>query len=137
MRRHSPSHRRGVETIELAICLPVLLLVIYAGFEYGWLVLRSMQIDQAARVGARYAAMYGSSAESIHARVADALQRSGIAGATVIVDPADPGSVEAGTSITVTVDVDYSEVKLLGLNGIMPLPTALHGRASMVREPDS
>jgi len=33
--------------------------------------------------------------------------------------------------------VDYSEVKLLGLSGIMPLPTALHGRASMVREPDS
>ena len=137
MRRGRPTLRRGIETIELAICLPVLLLVTFAGFEYGWLVLRSMQIDQAARAGARYAAMSGSNAESIHDRVSQALQRSGIAGATVIVDPADPSSVEAGTSITVTVDVDYSEVKLLGLGGIMPLPAALHGRASMVREPDS
>jgi Flp pilus assembly protein TadG len=137
MRRRRPNLRRGIETIELAICLPVLLLVTFAGFEYGWLVLRSMQIDQAARAGARYAAMSGSNAESIHDRVAQALQRSGIAGATVIVDPADPSSVEAGTSITITVDVDYSEVKLLGLGGIMPLPAALHGRASMVREPDS
>ena len=137
MRRRRPNLRRGIETIELAICLPVLLLVTFAGFEYGWLVLRSMQIDQAARAGARFAAMSGSNAESIHDRVAQALQRSGIAGATVVVDPADPSSVEAGTSITVTVDVDYSEVKLLGLGGIMPLPAALHGRASMVREPDS
>lgn len=137
MRRHRPNLRRGIETIELAICLPVLLLVTFAGFEYGWLVLRSMQIDQAARAGARYAAMSGSNAESIHDRVAQALQRSGIAGATVTVDPADPSSVEAGSSITVIVDVDYSEVKLLGLSGIMPLPAALHGRASMVREPDS
>jgi Flp pilus assembly protein TadG len=137
MRRRRPTLRRGIETIELAICLPVLLLVTFAGFEYGWLVLRSMQIDQAARAGARYAAMSGSNAESIHDRVAQALQRSGIASATVIVDPADPSSVEAGTSITITVDVDYSEVKLLGLGGIMPLPAALHGRASMVREPDS
>jgi Flp pilus assembly protein TadG len=137
MRRRRPTLRRGIETIELAICLPVLLLVTFAGFEYGWLVLRSMQIDQAARAGARYAAMSGSNAAAIHDRVSEALQRSGIAGATVVVDPADPTSVEAGTAITVTVDVDYSEVKLLGLRGIMPLPEALHGRASMVREPDS
>ena len=52
MKRPRPVLRRGIETIELAICLPVLLLVTFAGFEYGWLVLRSMQIDQAARAGA-------------------------------------------------------------------------------------
>lgn len=137
MKRRRTSVRRGLEATELAVCLPLFLLVVFSGFEYGWLMLRSMQIDQAARTGARYAAMYGSDSESIHDRVAEALQKSGISSATVTVEPADPSSVEAGTSITVTVDVDYSQVRLLGLRGIMPLPSTLHGQASMIREPDS
>ena len=47
--------RRGIESIELLIGLPILLLVVAAGIEYGWVVLRSSQLDHAARVGARAA----------------------------------------------------------------------------------
>ena len=54
--------RRGVESIELMLALPVLLLVIFAGFEYGWAILRSIQLDHAARVGAREAALSGATA---------------------------------------------------------------------------
>lgn len=128
---------RGVETVELAVSLPVLLFVLFAGFELGWALLRSIQIDHAARVGAREAALYGSTAASVQSRVLENLQGSGIDTATITIDPADPSVVVPGEAISVEIVVDYSDVELLGLSGLMPLPESLSGRASMVKEPDS
>lgn len=135
-RRHRTS-RRGVETIELMLALPVLLLVIFAGFEYGWVILRSIQLDHAARLGARQSALSGATADSIEDSIRASLNGVGIPGAEITLTPPDPSSAAAGTSITVEVQVDYSNVQLLGLSSFMPLPQTLRGRASMVREPDS
>lgn len=129
--------RRGAETAEAAVALPIVLLAIFAGFEYGWLVLRSMQLDHVARVGARYAAMSGVNSQSVQERVQTALSQAGIAGATITVTPADPSDAETGDSVTVKVEVPYSSVRLLGLSRLMPLPSSLEGRASMVKEPDA
>jgi hypothetical protein len=125
-----------VETIEVAIALPLLLIVIFAGFEYGWAILRNIQADHAAREGARVAALSGATAAQVEARVFDALGDSGIVGAAVEIDPADPGAVAPGLPITVRVLVPYQSNRLLGLAGLMPLPQELAGRASMVKEPD-
>lgn len=127
---------RGVETIEVAIALPLVLIVIFAGCEYGWVMLRSLQADNAAREGARVAALYGVSAAQVQLRVQDALDDAGIAGATVSLEPVEPGLVPVGTPITVRVTVPYRQNKLLGLSSLMPLPQNLHGTASMLKEPD-
>ena len=129
--------RRGAETVELTVALPILLLVIFAGFEYGWMILRSIQIDHAARLGARQSALSGATADSIEDSIRASLNGVGIPSATISLTPPDPSSADAGTSITVEVQVDYSNVQLLGLSSFMPLPQTLRGRASMVREPDS
>ncbi|GEM_PF-608269 len=129
--------RRGVETIELMLSLPVLLLVIFAGFEYGWAILRSIQLDHAARVGAREAALSGATAESIENSIRTSLNGLGMPSAVITLSPADPSAAPAGTSIQIDVQVEYSNVQLLGLSRLMPLPESLRGRASMVREPDS
>lgn len=135
-RRHR-AFRRGAETVELTVALPILLLVIFAGFEYGWVILRSIQVDHAARLGARQSALSGATAESIEDSIRASLDGVGIPGATISLTPPDPSSAGAGTSITVEVQVDYSNVQLLGLSSFLPLPQTLRGRASMVREPDS
>jgi len=129
--------RRGVESIELMLTLPVLLLVVFGGFEYGWAILRSVQLDHAARLGARQAALSGATAESIEDSIRTSLNGLGMTAATITLTPADPASAPAGTSITVDVRVQYVTVQLLGLSRFMPLPESLRGRASMVREPDS
>ena len=129
--------RRGVETVELAVALPVLLFVLFAGFEFGWALLRSIQIDHAARVGAREAALYGSSTISVQDRILANLKEVGIGTATITISPADPGIADPGEPISVEVLVDYDDVQLLGLSGLMPLPDSLRGRASMVKEPES
>ena len=56
----SATARRGSESIEAAIAVPLLLLVIFAACEYGWLVLKSTQIDGVARLGARSLVLQGS-----------------------------------------------------------------------------
>lgn len=129
--------RRGVETIELAVTLPVVLLVIFAGFEIGWAILCSTQLDHAARVGAREAALSGSTAQSVEDRVRVALDEAGIKGATISMNPSDPTSAATGEPITVEVRVDYANIQLLGLSKLMRLPAELGGKAAMAKEPDS
>ncbi|MFM7260403.1 MAG: TadE/TadG family type IV pilus assembly protein [bacterium] len=129
--------RRGIETVELALALPVLLFVIFAGFEYGWAVLRTVQLDHAARVGAREASLHGSDAMSVEQRVLGALEALGIDNASITVTPADPEGASAGEAISVEVQVRYEDVQLLGLSDFMPLPSHLRGKASMVKEPET
>ncbi|MBC03135.1 MAG: hypothetical protein CMJ34_07510 [Phycisphaerae bacterium] len=129
------SRRRGIESIELLLGLPVLLLVVAAGIEYGWMILRSSQLDHAARVGARAASLADADGISVTARVNQTLAASGIETAFVDFLPGDPGSIPSGEVITVVVSLDYSDAGLLGLGSFMPLPDTLAGRAAMVREP--
>lgn len=129
--------RRGSESVEAVVSLPVLLLVILGGFEYGWAVLKSVQIDHAARIGARLAALSGSTSQQVSQEVETVLQQNGIADATVTLEPSDPSSASAGQAIVVRVEAPYGSNRLLGLSSMMPLPSKLAGRASMVKEPDA
>lgn len=128
--------RSGSESAEMIIALPVVILVIFAGFEYGWAALKSIQMDHAARVGARVAALSGSTSADVENKVNTALLNSGIVGATLTINPQDPSTAPLGTPITVLIETNYSNVQLLGLSRMMPLPTVLKGRASMVKEPE-
>ena len=134
--RHASAHRRrGIESIELLLGLPVLLLVVAAGIEYGWMILRSTQLDHAARVGARAASLADADGISVVDRVNDTLNASGIETASIEFLPGDPASIPPGEVVTVLVTLDYSDVGLLGLGSFMPLPENLTGRAAMIREP--
>lgn len=129
--------RKGAETAEAAVTLPLVVLVIFAGFEYGWLVLRSMQLDHVARIGARYAVLSGSNGQGVQERVEAALAQAGISGATITFTPTEPSDAAPGDPVVVRIEVPYASVRLLGLSQLMPLPSSLEGRASMVREPDA
>lgn len=134
--RHSGTRRhRGIESIELLLGLPILLLVVAAGIEYGWMIVRTTQLDHAARVGARAASLVDADGLSVINRVTDTLQASGIETASVEFLPGEPGSIPSGEVITVLISIDYSDEALLGLASFMPLPDTLRGRAAMVREP--
>lgn len=134
--RHSKVHRRrGIESIELLLGLPILLLVVAAGIEYGWMILRVTQLDHAARVGARAASLADADGSSVVDRVSDTLEASGIETASVEFLPGAPGSIPPGEVITVLISLDYSDESLLGLGSFMPLPDTLRGRAAMIREP--
>lgn len=127
---------RGVETIEMVLVLPVFIILLFSGFEYGWAVLKLIQLDHVASLGARVAALSGSTNSDVQNSVNSALSDFGIAGSTITISPQDPANAVFGTPIVVMVETPYSQVQLLGLSGVMPLPTSLKGRASMVKEPE-
>ena len=127
---------RGAECIEAVVTLPIVLIVLFSGFEYGWALLRSVQLDHAARIGARHAALSGSTAMDVQARVDTSLQALGISGAQVVLEPSQPELAAPGTPVSVRIEVPYASVGLLGLDKLMPLPSSLAGQASMVREPE-
>ena len=131
--------RRGAETVELAVTLPLLMVVVFTGFEYGWAVLKSIQLDHAAREGAREASLSGASISSVEERVNTVLRNSGIdSGAiSISITPNDPGSADPGQAITVEVEAAYGQIQLLGLDRLMPLPSSLKGRAAMIKEPEA
>lgn len=130
--------RRGAETVELAVTLPLLMVVVFTGFEYGWAVLKSIQLDHAAREGAREASLSGATIGSVEDRVNTVLQNSGIASGAISVTmtPANPGAASPGDAITVEVEASYADIQLLGLDRLMPLPSTLKGRAAMIKEPE-
>ena len=93
--RKSPS-RRGSSLVEFALVSFQLLLVIFASFEFGRMILVFTTVANAARIGVRYAIVHGNTSTA-----------SGVNG------PSGPG---ANPTNVVDVVKDYAKVGLLDLS---------------------
>lgn len=126
------TRERGIALVEMALILPILVLLTFGVIEYGWMFMKAHQVTSAAREGARA----GARALSTNAEVAMAVTRvmsdSGITGYTYSVSPAADG-VETGARLTVTVSVPYTNVELLGIS-IFPTPASLTSATTMAKE---
>lgn len=78
---------RGAELIEFALVFPVLLLVVLAIVDFGFLFQRMEVITNAAREGARIAVLPGYDAADVRARILDYVNTGGIPTTT---SPANP-----------------------------------------------
>jgi Flp pilus assembly protein TadG len=127
--------KRGAALLEMAIVAPVMLLLTLGIIEYGWLLLKSQQLSNAARVGARMGARYGASSANITSAVSTAMTTHGLSGSgyTLTTTPADPASLGAGGLLTVEVSVPYANIDALGIS-LIPTPTTIRGRVVMARE---
>ena len=125
-RRRTPE--TGAELIELALILPILLLVIAAIMDFGFLFLRYEVLTNAAREGARVGVLPGYQVVDVQGRVANYLVAGGLtaaAPAAAVVYGAEqltPGGLTIGV---VTVSVQYpSQFLFLG-----PLASLVGGGA--------
>ena len=69
VRRRRKVCRRGLLAAEVALVMPVLLLVTFGAIRYGWFYLKAQQITNAARYGARVAIR----ANATHQEVLDSM----------------------------------------------------------------
>ena len=134
--------RRGSLTIEAALFLPALGLMLFAGLEYGWMAHRLRQLDtvveQAARVGA---SRHGTTA-MVRTAADRMLERAGLAELeyTLEVTPADvsPTALHQGTEFDVTLSVPYTGLSFTGLGrpapSLLPVPTHLVVRAAGIKQ---
>jgi Flp pilus assembly protein TadG len=101
---------RGAELIELAIVLPILLIIIAAIFDFGFLFQRYESLTNAAREGARIATLPNYTASDVQARVASYLDATGMpsaAAAITVVYSNQPVSPGGPTISVATVTVTY------------------------------
>lgn len=105
--------RRGVAVVELAVVLPILVLMILGILEFGRMSMVQQTITTAAREGVRGAIVEGSTLSGVRATVNSYLAISGIQGAKVALRPDLSGTVLHGQPVSVSVSVPFDNISWL------------------------
>lgn len=101
--------RAGTATVEMAVCLPLLMLLGFGSIETANAIFLKQVVSQVAYEGARAAALPGATEADILKRCNDFLGVRRIKGATVSVSPTKVSDKTAsGTAIEVTVTAPAS-----------------------------
>ena len=132
--------RRGAAVVEFAFVAPVFILLVFGMIEFGRMVMVQQIITNATREGARLSVVDGSTISDVEAAVTNYLTTATVTADTsfgggdgVLVSP-DPTTASFGDPITVTVQVDFSDVSWI------PSPMYLGGtklRAASVMRRES
>lgn len=118
----------GQATLELALCLPILMLMLASLVQVGILVGDQVRVWHAAREAARVAAV---DAEETHIR--EAAEKGGLGPVAVSVTP---GPSERVQGEPVTVDVGFSGSRRVPLVGPLIAPARLSAAVTMrIEEP--
>ena len=123
MTRARWTNERGAELIEMAIALPLLLLVVMGIVDFGFLFQRYLVLTNAAMEGARVAVLPGYSVADAQARATTYATTGGVPGpvnavATAVSLPGAGGGTWPGMRITVTHVYQYQYIgPIAGLFG--------------------
>lgn len=120
--------RRGGIALEVALTLPIFVLLLIGVMEWGWALPRQATLEHIARDAARAGALTESSLDPLAAATTRATER--LAEAAFDTGSASIGSTSYATSsgdvIAVTISVPYT-----ALFGLVPTPLTLEGSATM------
>ena len=114
MRLGSKSRRRaGAAVVEMAVVLPLFILLVFGLIEASRLGMVAQLITNAAREGCRVAVINQTTQAAVQARVEAVLAGSGISVGTVNPSPSNWATSSKGTAITVSLSVPFSQVSWL------------------------
>lgn len=104
--------RRGVAAAELAVCLPVVVLLVIATMEACSAIFLKQSVTVAAYEGVRTALVETATAASVQAACDQILSDRKVRGAQVTVQPSNIAALEAGefVNVTVTAPCDQNSV---------------------------
>ena len=130
-RMNRRGRERGLAAVETAILLPLVVLIVMAVFEYGWLIIKSEQIAGAAREGARTGARYNTSVADATNAAEAVLTQVGLTCAHSVdvsmgVNPGDP--------VTVTITLPYDGSCSLTHFPLLPVPPSLVRQHTFAKE---
>ncbi len=103
-RKIRPKHhdRMGALTVEMAICVPIVLLLLMGTLEFGRMNMLRNSIDNAAYEGARRGVVPGATASDCEAEANKVLQAIGAVNTTVTVTPSVITDSTAQVSVTIS-----------------------------------
>jgi Flp pilus assembly protein TadG len=104
VRRSRTLHKsRGVAAAELAVCLPVVVLILLASLEACSALFLKQSLTVAAYEGVRTAIEHNSSAAVVQSTCNQILSDRRVKGATITVNPSDIASLNPGDFVSVTI----------------------------------
>ena|SRR5687767_10836367 len=135
MQRHSRQHRtrrdRGAEVLEMALILPILLLLIFGMIEFGWFFYLQHNLQAAAREGARTGAMLNATDAQAVSKASAFLNAANLNSGSFSIT-----SSTSGDTVTVTVQATWGQVGILHLYPLIPINDSkvIRGAAVMRKE---
>ena len=105
--------RFGNATVELAVCLPVLVLIVFGSLQASSMYFLRQAMVQSAYEGVKEAARSDGSQALARTRSQQTLAFRNITGETISFFPANSGAVAPGTPITVTVSAPGDQNSVL------------------------
>ncbi len=135
MKRCHSRSRRGAAAVELAVVLPLLLLLLMGVWEVGRLVEVQQLITNSAREAGRQASTGAKTTDQVIQAAKDYLARAGLTttNVTVTVDNLtdssrnDPTTAEQLDHYRVTVSIPFNDVRWIFLNQITSVTTIMGG----------
>ncbi len=126
--------QQGAVVVEFALVVPILLLLVFGIFEFGFMLNRDMIIGNASRDGARIASLNGSGAE-IRTAITNELAASGIRtnASDIKIDCTLPSGIpcNASTDAVYTAKAESGSTAIIKVtytyNWITPLASSLFG----------
>ena len=115
-RNAAPRKGRGVAAAELAVCLPIVVLLVVATIEACSAVFLKQSLTVAAYEGVRTALVEGATASTVQTACNQVLSDRKIEGATVKVSPLDIAVLKPGEYVDVTVMAPCSENSVVPAN---------------------
>ncbi|TWU35019.1 TadE family protein [Novipirellula artificiosorum] len=100
--------------MELAICLPVLAIILLATVEACVMLQLQQNLSITAYEGARIGNVPGASSEGVQLQCEMLLDDRNIQGYAVTMNPPDPSSKSPGDPFTVTVSADFAANSVFG-----------------------
>jgi Flp pilus assembly protein TadG len=115
-RRARPRKGRGVAAAELAVCLPIVVLLVVATIEACSAIFLKQSLTVAAYEGVRTALVEGATASTVQTACNQVLSDRKIEGATVKVSPFDIAVLKPGEYVDVTVAAPCNENSVVPAN---------------------
>lgn len=107
--------RRGLAAVEFAVCLPVLVLAVFASIEACTMVFLKESLTVAAYEGSRVALKPGTTEAAVTARCQQVLTERNVAGGTVEIIPGVISAITVGNPLEIRVSAPCEA------NAIMPV----------------
>ena len=113
-RRSDRRRRSGVAVVELAVCLPLLVVLLIATIEACVMLQLQQNVAVTAYEGARVGIIPGMDAATVEFQCQLLLDDRNINGYTITLDPVDPQTMNVGDEFTVTIDADCAANAIVG-----------------------
>jgi len=103
--KNSKRFRRGVATVEFAVCLPIIVLVVFGSIEAASMLFLRQAMIQTAYEGAKVAILHDGTNAEANAATESVIRGRNLRDVTITYDPLDVSDARPGDVVRVTASV--------------------------------